>query len=131
MTIKTTITMSIDTRKLDELIREYPRAVDAIIDKAAISIQGRAIQNTHTFGGSNRDTGAMIGGWVTNLNTGGKGSDRIPLPDQDFQAVVGNEVEYALFWELGHGNFAPEPALGDAVEAERQPFERAWKGLLA
>lgn len=128
--IKTTITMFIDTRKIDQIMREYPKRADAIIDKAAISIQAKAIKNTHRFGGSHRDTGAMINGWVTNLNSGGKGSDLIPKPTGDLQAVVGNEIGYAYLWEIGHRGFASEPSLGDAVESERKPFENAWKGLL-
>lgn len=127
--IKPTVSMSIDTRKLDTLMREYPKRAEKIVNKAAINVQGNAIQNTHTYGGSHRDTGAMIGGWVVNL-AGGGGGGEIPMPSDDLQAVVGNEVEYSYLWEVGHRGFSPEPALGDAVEAERRPFERAWKGLL-
>lgn len=128
--IKTTIKMEIDTSKLEHLMREYPKEADKIVDKAAINIQAAAKMKTHSYGGSHRDTGAMINGWVTNLNTGGKGSDRIPQKVGDLQAVIGNEVEYSYLWEVGHRGFAPEPSLGDAVEAERESFERAWRGLL-
>ncbi len=129
--INTTITMFIDTDKLDQIMRDYPKEADAIIDKAAINIQAQARKNTHSFGGSRRDTAAMINGWATNLVSGGKGSDLIPKPSGDLQAVIGNEVAvYPLLWEIGHAGFAPEPSLGNAVEAEREPFNNAWKGLL-
>lgn len=127
--IKTTITMAVDTRKLDAIIKTSPTLAKRIIDKAATNVQANAIKNTHSYGGSGRDTGAMTNGWVTRLTTGGGGD--IPEPVGDFQATVGNEVDlYPMLWEIGHRGFAPEPSLGDAVEAERRPFARAWQDWL-
>ncbi len=128
--IKATLKMTIDTRELDHLIVEHPKRASKIIDKAAKNVQGGAKLKTHTYGGSHRDTGAMINGWAVNLSGGGGGGSNIPASENELQAVVGNEVEYSYLWEVGHRGFAPEPSLGDAVEAEREPFERAWRGLL-
>ncbi len=127
--IKTSISMLVDIRELDRIMREYPREAKKIVDKAATNVQASAIRNTHTYGGSSRDTSAMINGWVTILTSGAGGN--IPPPRSELEATVGNEVAiYPVLWELGHRGFAPEPSLGDAVESERKPFEKAWKGLL-
>lgn len=127
--IRTSISMTVDTRELDRIMREYPKRAKQIIDKAATNVQAGAIKNTHTYGGSNRDTSTMINGWVTILTSGVGGN--IPAPRSELEATVGNEVAiYPMLWEIGHRGFAPEPSLGDAVESERKPFDNAWKGLL-
>ncbi len=128
--IKTTITMQVNAKELSRIVQMYPKRAKAIVDKFAIDVQADEKKNTHNYGGSHRDTGAMVNGWTVKLSSGGGDGRNIPSPDQDIQAVVGNEVAiYPELWENGHRNFAPEPSLGDAIESNRKPFENAWKGL--
>lgn len=139
------IGIELNTEKLDFLLRVCPKRTREIINKAAIDIQADAMQNTERV-----DTGAMMNGWAVRLTGGGRasgaGSDMaavkararalnpdamivtMPAPGEG-HAVVGNVVNYAYYWEIGHHSFPPEHMLTRAVEKNRGPFLDAFNHL--
>lgn len=106
-----TISISLDTAKLKQLRGDIPQRAEAILTRGATEIQAEATENTTRV-----DTGAMKNGWRVEQNA-------------PYQRTIFNTQHYAIYWELGHRNFAPEPMLSPAVEKYRQKIADAWKAL--
>lgn len=106
-----TISVKLDTAKLDKLAGELARRAENILTRGATEIQAAAIINTVRV-----DTGAMKNGW------------RVETP-KPFTRVIFNTQEYAIFQELGNSHMSASPMLVPAVEQYRQKIETAWKAL--
>lgn len=102
--------VSIDTSKLDEIIKTVPGNRNEIVGKAAYHILGNARAKAPVQTGHLRDN--------SDVEHNG------PTADINFHA------EYAAYVELGTYKMAAQPFLTPAIEAERQHFIELLKGGL-
>ena len=101
------ISVSVDTSKLDAIIAKLPGNRDKIIKAAAFHILGEARKRAPVQTGFLRDHSEV---------TDGEGYANV-----EFQA------EYAPYVELGHHSWPGHPFLTPAVEAEAKLLEKRIK----
>lgn len=106
-----------------ELKREMRDRVSLAVRKAAFDVLAHT--QTNLWEGHGVDTGNL------------KNSYRVDSPNNIFrftpgatEAVVGTQVEYAVYVEFGTRKMAPIAHLGPAVEAVKPSFIAALRGML-
>ena len=105
------ISVSVDTSKLDAIIAKLPGNRDKIVKAAAFHILGEARKRAPVATGALRDNSEV---------TDGDGYKNIEF-----------HQEYAAYVELGTHKMSPRPYLTPAVEAEAKLLEdRIKEGLI-
>jgi len=104
------ISVSVDTSKLDAIIAKLPGNRDKIIKAAAFHILGEARKRAPVATGALRDNSEVING--------------------DGYTNVEFRQEYAAYVELGTHKMAAQPFLTPAVEAEAKLLEKRLKDEL-
>lgn len=132
------VTTKLDTRLLDQMLRDIEPQAEALVDKTAFDIQGRAQNNAPVdtsalrnsiYTVTSRSDGYMLAS--QNAKAANPSAETSPLPEPgDMEAHVGPSVEYAIYQELGTSRMPAHPYLVPAVEAVRKTWEAAWKALL-
>ena len=132
------VTTKLDLSGIERFEREFPARAEALVDKVAFDVQGRA-QNMAPV-----DTGALRNSiyTVTRKSDGYRNAASaikaanpeaetapLPIPDEELVAHVGPSVEYAIYQELGTSRMAARPFLIPAVEQLRNTWKQAWKEL--
>ncbi len=108
------MSVSIDTTKLNELIAQVPGNRDQVVRATAFHVLGIAVEKAPRRTGFLKSTG--------NVNAEYASSGFVNV---EFTA------EYAAYVELGTSRMAAQPYLKPAVEAEQQLFiERLKKGVV-
>ena len=111
----------LDTKKLDAIIKKYPRESDEIIRKTAFEVEGRTKRNIAAY--PLIDTGALFNGILAE-----------PSKGKELTWEVHDSVEYGIYWELGHhlrnGVFVKaKPFLLPALLSVEQWFLAQWHRL--
>ena len=101
------ISVSVDTSKLDEIIAKLPGNRDKIVRAAALHILGEARKRAPVATGALRDNSEV---------TDGEGYKNVEF-----------HQEYAAFVELGTHKMTARPYLTPAVEAEAKLLEKRIK----
>ena len=136
-------TYTLDTTKLDRILKDMPTKRDEIVAKAAFEIQDHAGKLAPV------DTGALINSIFTKTfrsnaykksfaDAQNRNPKVRPVPESEFgdvkqgEAIVGSSVEYAYWVEMGRkkGKVPARPFLGTAVEMQRDKFEKMLKELV-
>ena len=105
------ISVSVDTSKLDAIIAKLPGNRDKIIKAAAFHILGEARKRAPVATGALRDNSEVVNG--------------------DGYTNVEFRQEYAAYVELGTHKMSAQPFLTPAVEAEAKLLEdRIKEGLI-
>jgi len=104
------ISVSVDTSKLDAIIAKLPGNMDKIVKAAAFHILGEARKRAPVATGALRDNSEV---------TDGDGYKNIEF-----------HQEYAAYVELGTHKMAAQPFLTPAVEAEAKLLEKRLKDEL-
>lgn len=126
---KTNVTL--DTTKLDSILRKLDGNVADAIAKAGFAVEGRAKTKAPV------DTGALRASIYTSLASGDRSNDAmadaqarnpdaetnpLPTPRDNHTAYVGPSVEYAMAIELGSAARAAQPYLLPAVRETEKEF---------
>ncbi len=104
------ISVSVDTSKLDAIIAKLPGNRDKIIKAAAFHVLGEARKRAPVATGALRDNSEVVNG--------------------DGYTNVEFRQEYAAYVELGTHKMAAQPFLTPAVEAEAKLLEKRLKDEL-
>lgn len=104
------ISVSVDTSKLDAIIAKLPGNRDKIVKAAAFHILGEARKRAPVATGALRDNSEVVNG--------------------DGYTNVEFRQEYAAYVELGTHKMAAQPFLTPAVEAEAKLLEKRLKDEL-
>lgn len=126
---------SLDTTKLDAIIKHLdPNVADAIA-KVAFTVEGRTKVNIQQMEAV--DTGALLNSVATSLKDGGNvdaaaadarsrnpdaGITELPVPRDNHTAFVGPSVEYANEVHFGSGAMPGRPFLLNAVRDTEKEF---------
>lgn len=105
------ITVTLDTKGLDRLIREAPGELDKEIRRAGFRVEGRAKVKAPI------DTGFL------------RASIQTTTPET-FAADVSVGAEYGVFVEFGTVNQSAQPFLTPAVEEERPVLDKRLAALI-
>ncbi len=121
---------TLDTSKLDSILKRLDANVANAVAKAAFAIEGRAKVKAPV------DTGALRASIYTSLKAGGGDAARVearsrrpeaiitplPVPRDDHTAYVGPSVEYGADVELGTTRRGATPYLLPAVRETEKEF---------
>lgn len=123
--------VSLDTSKLDSILRKLDGNVADAIKKTGFAVEGRAKIRAPV------DTGALRASIYTSLAGGGRSDDAmadararnpdvettpLPVPRDNHTAYVGPSVEYAMELEMGSAGRAAQPYLLPAVRETEKEF---------
>lgn len=100
------ITVEIKFNRFPTLEADMRKAVSEVVRKTAFEVEAGTKQRAPV------DTGLLRNSYNTEM-------------ESELSAVVGTNVEYAVFQELGTRKMASQPHLTPAAEAQRQPFVAA------
>lgn len=125
------VTIELDTRVLDGLIKRSGGNVAKAVAKVGFAIEARAKVNAPV------DTGALRASIYTSLKNGETSAIAraqalnpdaqtvpLPTPQDSHTAYVGPSVEYGASVELGTARRAPTPFLLPAVRATEKEFAK-------
>ena len=120
------MSVTVNTRRLDVIIRNAPGNVAEVIETIAFAVERRAKEMAPV------DTGALKSSIFTKTKRGGRQPNQrdgvvyvdLPEPENDTQAIVGPTVDYGIWQELGTSRTAAQPYLVPAVEAVASSLER-------
>ena len=133
-----TISTKLDMSGLERIERELLPKAEALVNKTAFDLQGRAQNNAPV------DTSALRNSiyTVTRKSDGFQAAASvaqtqnpkveiapIPSPTEELAAHVGPSVEYGIYQELGTVHIGAHPFLVPAVESLRSTWKAAWKAL--
>lgn len=103
--------ITLDTRRLDEIIARTPGEAENIVNSTAIAVQGKAAALAPV------DTGAL--------------ASSIHVEDTaDLTRIVADAVEYGIYQELGTYRMAAQPFMIPALNWARPKFESRWRELI-
>ena len=105
--------MILDTKKLDQIMRDLPNEVSETVESWGWKITGDAIQMSPV------DTGALR----ASLASESRMKDK-------FTFILQDGVEYGVFQELGTGRMAAHPFVVPSVMKNEKGFINAFKELL-
>lgn len=123
--------VSLDTTKLDKILKQLDGNVADAIAKASFAVEARAKLRAPV------DTGALRASIYTSLAGGGRSDDAmadalsrrpgvetnpLPIPRDNHTAYVGPSVEYAAELEFGSAGRAAQPYLLPAVRETEKEF---------
>jgi len=121
-----TVSIELDVSGINRLLGVIPKRGDDIVEVAARRIEKRAKLSMKGGGDPHqpsapgepphRDTGALAA------------SIHVEKPKPMVRDIM-DGVEYGIHLEFGTCRMAARPWLTPAVEAEREPLEKAWKEL--
>lgn len=132
---KTNVTL--DTTKLDSILRKLDTNVADAIAKAGFAVEGRTKVNIQQMDAI--DTGALLNSVYTSLVNGSEGNaaiaearsrrpgveiSELPVPRDSHTAYVGPSVEYAQEVHFGSGTRAGRPFLLQAVRDTEKEFHK-------
>lgn len=115
-------------KKLEKLSEDYRRELKASLTAAAMSIDNDAKQSIQR--------GSKTGRWYGNHRASAPGeapatmtgrlvnSIEFDVDDQTLEAVIGTNLDYGRYLELGTVDIAPRPWLFPAFEQNRDRFIR-------
>ena len=133
-----TVTVKLDTTKLNQLIASIPGHADKLTEEAAFQIMQGAQMNIQNW--PLIDTGALlnsigvekikVGHYQIGDSKGYKGNQ----PSRFGKRRVRAKMEYAVYWELGHRNlftrhYMRMPFLGPAVVSATNQIIEKYKDL--
>lgn len=131
--------VSLDTSKLDSILRNLDSNVADAIAKAGFAVEGRAKVRVPV------DTGALRASIYTSLASGDRSSDAmadaharnpgaetnpLPVPRDTHTAYVGPSVEYGAAIEFGSAARAATPYLLPAVRETEKEFLKLVGGAV-
>ena len=121
-----TVSIKLDVSGINRLLGVIPGRADDIVEVASRRIEKRAKLSMKGGGDPHqpsapgepphRDTSALAA------------SIHVEKPKPVVRDII-DGVEYGIHLEYGTSDMAARPWLTPAVEAEREPLERAWKEL--
>jgi HK97 gp10 family phage protein len=119
------ITVKLDTSKLEALIKDAPEQIDAAVRATAFQVQAIAQGLSPVLTGANRNS------IYTKTSKGVNGSpgelgDILPSASIG-EAYVGPSMEYSAFLEYGTSRMAARPYLTPAAEQAPGIFARTLK----
>ena len=136
------VSVEIDTKKLNEILKALPGNRDKAVRAIAFSIEGKAKVKTPV------DTGALRSSIYVRTaqgdfssRTANSGPPLLPekadpnlaretLPSvKPGEAVIGPSVEYGIHVEFGTSKQAAQPYLGPAVTEAARELEEHFKGV--
>lgn len=140
------VTVQIDTRKLNDIIKKLPGNRDKAIRAIAFSIERKAKVNCTKL--QLVDTGALRASIYTRTSRGSfvNGREITGLPElperadpnlpretlptvRDGEAVIGPSVEYGIYHEFGARRVRSRPFLGPAVNSTAKELEEHLKDV--
>lgn len=104
------VKVTLDTRILDKIIKQYPAESKQIIAATAFQIEGKAKKNAPV------DTGALRNSIMAEEVS-------------DYLWQVGDSVEYGIYQELGTSRMAAQPFLIPALMSVEKWFLAQWRKL--
>lgn len=129
--------VSLDTSKLDSILRKLDGNVADAIAKAGFAVEGRTKVNIQQMDAI--DTGALLNSVYTSLANGSEGQaaiaearsrrpgvaiNELPVPRENHTAYVGPSVSYASEVHFGSGTMAGRPFLLQAVRDTEVLFRK-------
>lgn len=132
---KTNVTL--DTTKLDSILKRLDTNVANAIAKAGFAVEGRTKVNIQQMDAI--DTGALLNSVYTSLVNGSEGNaaiaearsrrpgaeiSELPVPRDNHTAYVGPSVSYAAEVHFGSGTRAGRPFLLQAVRDTEKEFHK-------
>lgn len=120
------VTIELDTRVLDALIRNLDGNVEEAVQKAAFAIEGRAKVKSPVDTGANRASIAvsMKRTPPSVQRFSGVNYVELPTPQDNHTAYVGPTTDYAAGLELGTSRRAATPYLLPAVRETEAEFRK-------
>jgi hypothetical protein len=115
------LTVKVDTRKLQELIRTQPQKISDFLDAEAESIVNDV---KLSFGESPSAPGKPPG-----VDTGALRNSITWKADGRFTRLIQDGVEYGVYLEFGTEHILPRPFMSPAFERERRDLgdhAKAW-----
>jgi hypothetical protein len=106
-----TISVTVDTSKLDKIIGQIKPRAEAILDKVAYDVESDAKIFAPVLTGTLR------------------ASIHVIKPRALVRFVL-DGVEYGIYQEFGTSRFGARPFIIPAIEKNRIPFEKAWNELI-
>lgn len=114
------IQIKLDTKGIEDLIKNGPEQIDAAVRATAFQIQGLAQMLSPVATGANRNS---IYAKTSKGNVGSPGELGDVLPDVGIcQAVIGPSMEYSAFLEFGTSRMGARPYLIPAAEQAQKLF---------
>ena len=104
------LTVRLDTKKLDEILAKAPERASMLVARGAFAVRGRAVTLAPFETGALRDS----------------------LSEREmsqFHWQVYTKLDYAVYQEFGTYKMAANPFLGPAVEATRKEYNKSWRLL--
>jgi len=131
------MSVEVDTRKLNRLIRKIPGNVADAVASVAFAIEREAKINAPVDTGALRNSiytrigrtgGSMVADWVVSPD-----SDAVvwelPQPENETTAYIGPSVEYGVYVELGTSKQAAQPYLTPAVNSVANGLADKFGGI--
>lgn len=120
------VTIELDTRVLDALIRNLDGNVEEAVAKAAFAVEGRAKLKSPIDTGANRASIAVsMNRKAPNVQRfAGVNYVELPTPSDNHTAYVGPTTEYGASLELGTSRRAATPYLLPAVRETEAEFRK-------
>lgn len=106
------VSVKLDTARLDKIITELPGAANETVRSGAFAVEGRAKALAPV------DTGALKNSIHSEQET-------------SLLWHVADAVEYGIYQELGTSRMRAQPFMIPAVEATRQQYLDSWRQLFA
>jgi len=108
--VKTRVSVRVDTRLLDKIIRQLPGALEDVLDVAAFNVEKKAKFRVPV------DTGAT------------KNSIAVSKPSRHSRSI-GPSTSYAPPLEFGTARISARPFMIPALESEKRLFIRAVEAM--
>jgi len=133
-----TISAKLDMSGLERIERELLPKAEALVNKTAFDVQGRAQNNAPVDTSALRNSiytvtrqsdGFQVAASAAQAQNPKAEIVPIPSPIEELAAHVGPSVEYGIYQELGTVRMGAHPFLVPAVESLRLTWKAAWKAL--
>lgn len=116
-----------DTRNLDRLISNIPGKTEEVIKAVAFQVEAIAKRLAPV------DTGALRNSIYVRFSDSNPSTtvtvEELPKPTNQFSAVIGPSVEYAIYVELGTSFMSAQPYLLPALREVEQQLEQYFRKL--
>lgn len=110
------ITVRVDTNRITALLNGLGPRAESVLDVAARQVEAGWKQNI--VAKNVIDTGDYLN------------SVHVEQSHPPFERTIADGVDYGIYQEYGHHRVAARPCATPALEAEREPFLRAWREML-
>lgn len=116
-----------DTRNLDRLIANLPGNTEEVIKSVSFQVEAIAKRLAPV------DTGALRNSIYVRFSDSNPSTtvtvEELPKPTNQFSAVIGPSVEYAIYVELGTSFMSAQPYLLPALREVEQQLEQYFRKL--